>query len=232
MNAPFQPARLTSDQQQYMVLFRLEQYLYAVLIEQAQQVIDMVTITPIPKVTDSVAGMINFHGETVPVINLRRHLGLADLPPQLHTPIFLVTIQGRSFGLLVDEVLDVLAFSPDKMLSPKDVLPNEFDSAPMILGLIQTPQGMVILINLEHLFAARQADAIFEAAEAANQLDTKGTPSSAESQPEKPETASTTKQKPSKTAKNKQATESKKKTAPKNPTQGKSTTPEQKVQDG
>jgi purine-binding chemotaxis protein CheW len=232
MNVHLQSTKLAANQQQYMVLFRLEQYLYAVLIEQAQQVIDMVTITPIPKVAESVAGMINFHGKTVPIINLRRHLGLAELPLQLHTPIFQVTVQGRSFGLLVDEVLDVLAFSSDKVISPKDVLPDEFDSAPMIRGLIQTTQGMVILIDLDHLFVPRQAQAIFEAAEAANQFDAKEPSSSEESQPVKPENAGTAKQKSSKTNKDKQTAESKKKTIKKDSAKGKSVASKQKTRDG
>lgn len=162
------PSSLLINEQlrQTVVLFRLEHQTYAVPIERVRQIVEMVTISPIPQVTHSVAGVINFHGVTVPVINLRHHLGMSDLPLQLHTPIILVLVQDRLMGLLVDEVLDVQGLPADHLINPEDVLPEEFGDNMAIASLAQTSHGLVIVLDLAHIFKPHHAQALLDAAHA------------------------------------------------------------------
>ena len=158
-----------AERQLNMVLFRLEKQTYGIPIEQVQQIIEMVTITPIPQVNHSVTGVINFHGATVPVVNLRKHLGMPEMPPKLHTPIILVKIGGRMIGLLVDEVQDVQAFIANQLINPHQILPDELGNVSIILGMVQSQRGMVIALDLEHLFLTYDARAIFQAADVIQQ---------------------------------------------------------------
>ena len=59
-----------------LVAFRLGEQVYALPIESVVQIIEMVMITPVPLAASSLQGMINVRGATVPVVNLRCHLGL------------------------------------------------------------------------------------------------------------------------------------------------------------
>lgn len=140
-----------------LVTFRLDRQTYALPIEPIVQIIEMVTITPIPHVNHSVEGVINVRGMTVPVINLRRHLDLPEVKLQLHTPIILVQTGERMVGLIVDQVADVLNVSASQVARPTDVLPDEMGDAQLLQGLIQTPQGAVLLLDLAHLFASDRA---------------------------------------------------------------------------
>ncbi len=161
--------QVSTETQMSMVLFRLDKQTFAVPITNVRQIIEMVTITPVPQVSQSVIGMINFHGSTVPVINLRRHLGMPEVAIRLHTPIVLVMIGGRMLGLLVDDVLDVVAFYPSQMINPNDVLPEEIGGLQLINGLVQVQQGMVVVLDLDHLFKAHHARALFDATDAIQQ---------------------------------------------------------------
>ncbi len=146
-----------------LMTFRLNQQTYALPIEQITQIIEMVTITPIPQVNPSMEGVINVHGATVPVVNLRRHLGLPPGQLQLHTPLVLAQANGRMVGLIVDQVTDVLSLTPSQVTRPADVLPDGLGDVPLLQGLVHTKNGMVLLINLDRLFSLGQAQGLAQA---------------------------------------------------------------------
>jgi purine-binding chemotaxis protein CheW len=163
----------TWPEQRNLVTFRLNQQPYALPVEPIVYIIPMVTITPVPKINDLVEGVINVRGETVPVVNMRRHLGLPQTALQLHTPIVLVHVGEHTFGLIVDEVLNVLNLPPDRFVRPADVLPPELHDAPILHGLAHVPEGMILMLDPDHLFTPDQAQVIVQAMEFLDQLDAK-----------------------------------------------------------
>jgi purine-binding chemotaxis protein CheW len=152
-----------SDQRN-LVTFRLDQQLYALPIEPIVQIIEMVTITPIPQIEGAVEGVINVRGTPVIVVNLRRHLGLPTVRLQLRTPIILAQVGGRMVGLIVDQVIDMLSLSSDQVTRPDDFLPQELSEMPLLQGLAHTPDGTVLLLDLEHLFQPQQVQSLARAA--------------------------------------------------------------------
>jgi purine-binding chemotaxis protein CheW len=152
-----------SDQRN-LVTFRLDQQLYALPIEPIVQIIEMVTITPIPQIEGAVEGVINVRGTPVIVINLRRHLGLPPVRLQLRTPIILAQVGGRMVGLIVDQVIDMLSLSGGQIARPDDFLPQELSEMPLLQGLAHTPDGTVLLLDLEHLFQPQQVQNLARAA--------------------------------------------------------------------
>jgi purine-binding chemotaxis protein CheW len=176
-----------------LMTFRLNQQTYALPIERIVQIIEMVTITPIPQVNPSVEGVINVHGAMVPVVNLRRHLGLSPGQLQLHTPVVLVQANGRMVGLIVDQVTNVLSLTASQVTRPADVLPDGLGDAPLLQGLVPTKNGMVLFINLDRLFSLDQMGELAEALTALPSVSAPGEdreagcPSPAASRPGAPE---------------------------------------------
>ncbi len=152
--------------QRNLVLFRLGQQRYALPIEPIVQIVPMVTITPIPQVNHSVEGVINVRGAAVPVVSLRRHMGLPATDLQLHTPIMLVQIGQRVVGLIVDEVLDVLNIPLHQTIDLNEILPRELGDAPVLQGLARLREGTVLMLNVDQLFQPAQTNALRQAADA------------------------------------------------------------------
>lgn len=140
-----------------LVTFRLDRQTYALPLELIVQIVEMVTITPIPQVNHSVEGVINVRGASVPVVNLRRHLGLPEAKLQLHTPILLVRTGERMVGLIVDQVADVLNVSAGQITCPTELLPDGLSDAPLLQGLVHTSQNAVLLLDLDRLFSSERA---------------------------------------------------------------------------
>lgn len=149
-----------------LVIFRLNRIHYAVAIESIQQIIEMVTITPVLKTEAWMEGVINYHGSSIPVVNLRRHFGMEVVPYRWHTPIILVNLSGHSVGLIVDDVLDVTAISREQIVGPHSILPAGIPETPLMKGIIQAENKIVLLLDLAHLFDQVQVRALSAAAEA------------------------------------------------------------------
>jgi purine-binding chemotaxis protein CheW len=111
----------------------------------------MVTITPLPQVNQIITGVITVRGATVPVVDLRRVLGLAQVLRELHTPIVLVQVDGHVVGLVVDEVLDVRLVPAGQVVSPQSILPESLGGVPLVEGLIRDQAGTVLLLDLAQL---------------------------------------------------------------------------------
>jgi purine-binding chemotaxis protein CheW len=166
-----------TDHSQTLLTFILDEIMLALPVEPVRQIIEMVTITPIPQVNHSIVGVINFHGSIVPVVDLRKHLGFSVTALHLHTPIILVSIKDKLVGLIVDQVLDVLSWPERKISYPQDVLPEDFGEVPLLKGVMQTNRNTVFLIDLAFLFKPQQVLAL----QAAAQVDFTSLP---ESQPQ------------------------------------------------
>lgn len=143
-----------------LVIFLLNQVHYAIAIEPIQQIIEMVTITPVLKTEAWMEGVINYHGFSIPVINLRRHFGMTVVPYRWHTPIILVNIAHHQFGLIVDDVLDVLTLPADQIVDPKVILPLGIPETPLLQGIIQSEDNITLMIDLSHLFDQVQVRAL------------------------------------------------------------------------
>jgi chemotaxis signal transduction protein len=149
-----------------LVIFRLNRIHYAVAIEYIQQIIEMVTITPVLKTEAWMEGVINYHGISIPVVNLRRHFGMEVVPYRWHTPIILVTIANHSVGLIVDDVLDVTAIFQDQIVDPHSVLPPGVPETPLLKSILHVENKVMLLLDLAHLFDQVQVRALTAAADA------------------------------------------------------------------
>ena len=169
--------------QQILVTFQLDRQTYALPIAHIAQIVEMVTITPVPQAGPAVEGVIHVRGAAVPVVNLRRHFGLPESPLQLHTPIILVETGRWTVGLIVDEVLDVLQLPVAQIARPADVLPADLEATPILQGLARTPGGTLLLLDLEHLFRPDQAQALAQVIAALREKDSSSESGSASAVP-------------------------------------------------
>ncbi len=143
-----------------LVIFRLNRIQYAIAVESIQQIIEMVVIIPVLSTKEWMEGVINYHGVSIPVVNLRRHFGMEVAPYHLHTPIILVNIFGHWVGLIVDDVLDVLSVSAQQIVDARAILPPGAPQTLLLKGVIQTGQNITLMLDLTHLFDQVQVRAL------------------------------------------------------------------------
>lgn len=119
---------------------------WAIPVEQVDRVLHFVALTPLPESPPRVCGLLNLHGEAVPVITIH-HEFVSLRPNPRHR---LVCIQGqRRLAIWVEDVGDVFECPPDAWL------PLSVDT-PGWLGTTSRSEGVILLRNPEYLLNAQE----------------------------------------------------------------------------
>ena len=95
------------DRQQFFVL-RLDDRLYALYLPVVLRAVRVVEITPLPKAPDIVSGIINVHGEIIPVVDIRKRFGLPQRETRPSDQIIIARTSRRTVALLADESGEIL----------------------------------------------------------------------------------------------------------------------------
>jgi len=103
--APGTPA---DDALVQLCTFRIGAEDYAVDIMRVREIIHPRPITPVPRTPAFVEGVVRLRGEVIPVLDVRKRLGVAPTTPTRRTRFVIVNVAGRRIGLVVDEVCEVL----------------------------------------------------------------------------------------------------------------------------
>lgn len=102
-----------------LLSFRLGDASYAVPVESVREIVRIRPITPVPRVSEDVRGVIALRGEIVQVVDLRRRLGLPPVEPTRSSRIVVVHLDdGRVSGVLVDAVREVLRVPAEAIVPP------------------------------------------------------------------------------------------------------------------
>jgi purine-binding chemotaxis protein CheW len=109
--------------------FRLGGTPYAVPVERVREIVRLRPITPMPRVPASLLGVISLRGEIVEVVDVRRRLGLEPATLSRATRIIVLHgDDGRTSGLLVDGVSDVLRVHDDAIRSDSPGEPGRVEA--------------------------------------------------------------------------------------------------------
>ena len=131
-----------------VVAFRLRKEEYGFNILNVQEIKGLTDITRVPFASDFIKGVINLRGSVLPVIDLKRRLGLQDTPYTDSTRIIIVKIDDVSVGMLVDAVSEVITLDPSHIDTTKSV---DNESSRFILGIGKSEDRLIIMLNLNEI---------------------------------------------------------------------------------
>ena len=107
-----------------LLSFHVGDHEYSVDIMSVREIRGWTRTTSLPHSPKFVRGVINLRGTVLPVIDLDLRLGLESSEPSERNVIIVVDVQGRSLGLRVDAVSDILSL-PLTALKPLPELAEE-----------------------------------------------------------------------------------------------------------
>ena len=98
-----------------VVEFGLGQELYAMDIQLAREIVEMMPITHIPRAPDYIAGIMNLRGEITTIIDLKRLIQVPGALGDNQKIIVLVAeaAGGSNLGIIVDDVHSVIQVAED-----------------------------------------------------------------------------------------------------------------------
>ena len=135
-----------------VVAFKLRDEEYGVSILNVQEIRNMTDITRVPFAADFIKGVINLRGSVLPVIDLKKRLGLAETPYTENTRIVTVTIDELHVGMLVDAVTEVLTIVSKTVDTKKAT--NDRSGSRFLNGIGNVDGRLIIMLNLEEIIGA------------------------------------------------------------------------------
>ncbi len=142
-----------------LVLFRLGEQRFALPLETVERIVRAAETTPLPKAPGIVLGIIDVEGRILPVLNLRRRLGLPERDVTPKDQFILARTATRPVVLVIDEALGLVEQSPDLVSGAHDIVPG----VDQIEGVIQLSDGMALIHDLERFLSLEEERVLDEA---------------------------------------------------------------------
>jgi purine-binding chemotaxis protein CheW len=142
---------------QYLT-FKLHDEVFALDIGKVREVLDISTITKVPRTPEFMRGVINLRGSVVPVVDLRLKFGMSRTDRTVNTCIIIVEVTMDSettiLGALADSVQEVLDLGPDH-IEPAPKIGTRLNTA-FIKGMGKRDNKFIIILDIDKVFSTSE----------------------------------------------------------------------------
>ena len=134
-----------------VVSFRLANEEYGIEITKVQEIILVGEITRVPQTASFIKGLINLRSTVIPIVDLRLRFAMPADPPTDETRIMVMNVAGKTIGIIVDAVSEVLRISKDQIAPPPPTvagLGREY-----LIGLAKLDKRLLILLDADRILS-------------------------------------------------------------------------------
>lgn len=128
-----------------IIVFSVDDYLIGIDLSVVDRVIRAVEISLIPEASVFCSGIINVHGEIVPVINVRKILGLKDRNLELNDQFILCVSNQKKMALWIDHSTKIMSAPKDNGFAKEDLLLG----IPGVKSIVKENHHMIFIYEIE-----------------------------------------------------------------------------------
>ena len=144
-----------SETVQYLT-FKLGNEIFATDVAKVREVLDLTTITQIPRTPELMAGVINLRGSVVPVVDLRLCFEMTKTENTRNTCIVVVEVlldnESTVIGALADSVEEVIDLEPDQ-IQPAPRIGTQIRTD-FIKGMGKRDTQFIMILDIDRVFSA------------------------------------------------------------------------------
>jgi len=147
----------TLNDNQYLT-FVLENELFALNIGSVREVLELTSITKVPRTPEFIRGVINLRGRAVPVVDLRMKFGMGETRRTVNTCIIIVEVEldgeATVLGALADSVQEVYEMESSQIEPPPRMgtrIKTEF-----ITGMGKSGDRFIVILDINKVFSAEE----------------------------------------------------------------------------
>ncbi len=142
---------------QYLT-FKLGEEMFAIDVSQVREILDVTTITKVPRAPEFMRGVINVRGSVVPVVDLRMKFGMSSTERTKDTRIVVmeIALEGdlTTIGTLADAVHNVMDIEPSS-IEPAPKVGAKCNTE-FIKGIGKHNDEFIIILNVDRIFSAEE----------------------------------------------------------------------------
>lgn len=155
MTALDQQMGFSTDGSQFLTFTLGDEY-YGVEILRVQEIKGYTAVTRIPNTPEYIKGVLNLRGTIVPIVDLRAKFGMAQVEYGKVTVIIVLEVKGRTMGIIVDAVSDVLNI-PSRDLQPAPDFGHAVDVS-FLSGIGKSGDKLVALLDIDKVLAVGEIE--------------------------------------------------------------------------
>src|SRR5205814_1721091 len=141
---PGRPHRMTSGDDVQLVTFKVAGQDFAFNIFQVERILRYEAPAPLPKAPDFLEGVLQYQGGAVPLVDLRKRLGV-PAPHREETRSLILEFDGGKIGMIVDTVTEVMQVSAQAVTPPPGIVRGL--AAEYIAGLVVQDGRTIVVLN-------------------------------------------------------------------------------------
>lgn len=134
------------------VLLTVDGQTYALHLEAVDRVVRMAEVTRLPEAPEVVEGIVNIQGEVLPVVSIRRRLGLARRTIGVSDSLIVARARARRVAIIAESVLGVAERPAAAVVSAGDLARG----IEHIEGVLKTSDGLVLIQDLDRFFSPEE----------------------------------------------------------------------------
>jgi purine-binding chemotaxis protein CheW len=150
---------MTTDDELQFVVFRLGTQEFALSIFQVERITRFETPATLPNAPDFLEGVMPYAGRVVPLVDLRKRLGL----PAEHreeTRVMVLQLEEEPVAVVVDQVREVLRVDTRTITPPSPMVRGL--AAEYVSGIISRPGRTIIVLHAGRLLSSAERLALAE----------------------------------------------------------------------
>lgn len=127
------------------MVFELDSNEYAVDLTSVERVVQAMELTPIPEAPTIVAGMVSLQGDLMPILDIRKHLGLPIRELKPDDLIVIVNTARRRLGFIIDSIIGVREGKAQAAVETREIVPRVH----CVTRAMQFDENIVMLLDPE-----------------------------------------------------------------------------------
>lgn len=135
-----------------LLVFTIDCRRFALQLKDVVRAVRMVEIAPLPKAPEIVLGAITVQGTIVPVLDMRRRLGLAPRTPELDDHLLIARTSRRTVALIADTVDSLIELAHESIVAPASIVP----SMEYVTGVTRLDDGLVFIHDLDSFLSLEE----------------------------------------------------------------------------
>ncbi len=135
-----------------LVVFHLDDQHFALYLSNVEKIIHGIEMNPLQVAPDHIAGTINYQGDFLPIVNIRKLFKLPLREIELTDQLIIAKSAKIRMALWVDEVDEIVTLEEDQIEDTKNIL---LDSD-YVEGLFKLKDGLVLIHDLDKFLTNEQ----------------------------------------------------------------------------
>lgn len=142
--------------------FKLAEEVFALDVAKVREILELTSITKVPKTPEFMRGVINLRGGVVPVIDLKLNFGMTCTEQTINTCIIVVEVildgDVIVLGILADSVQEVVEMEPD-YIEPAPHIGTRLNTE-FIKGMGKVNNDFIMILDIDKVFSTNNLLAV------------------------------------------------------------------------